>query len=78
LLSGSDDPILIRQGELLSKDKAYFYVLYRGECTFTVDNVVSTQTATPGDSFGELALLYDCPRAATVTALLLDRDAILS
>jgi len=44
-------------------------LLYRGgTCQFTVDGQ-PVGVARPGDSFGELALLYDCPRAATVTVV---------
>jgi serine/threonine protein kinase/CRP-like cAMP-binding protein len=65
---------VIQQGEPVTDDTAYFYVLYHGRCQFTVDGHV-VGWAHPGDSFGELALLYDGPRAATVTAVLEDESA---
>lgn len=61
--------VLIHQGESVDKETAYFYVLYKGKCRFSVDDQV-VGYANSGDHFGELALLYDCPRAATVTAML--------
>jgi len=64
-----DKAVLIRQGDVVDKSTAYFYLLYRGTCRFTV-NGTTVGVAKPGDSFGELALLYDCPRAATVVAVL--------
>ena len=55
--------VVISQGE--SGD--YFYVIGEGEVTFEVnDEEVGTGNA--GTSFGELSLLYSCPRAATVVA----------
>lgn len=60
---------LIEQGEVVNKKTAYFYVLYQGRCLYSVDGKLVGK-AKPGDSFGELALLYDCPRAATVTAVM--------
>jgi CRP-like cAMP-binding protein len=54
---------VITQGELGD----YFYVVSSGTVTFHVNgNAVGTVEA--GASFGELALLYSCPRAATVIA----------
>ena len=45
----------------------YFYIIESGAVNFLV-NGVKVGTAYEGKSFGELALLYTAPRAATVTA----------
>jgi cAMP-dependent protein kinase regulator len=45
----------------------YFYVLMDGECSFWV-NEAKVGSAKAGDCFGELALLYTSPRAASVQA----------
>jgi len=42
----------------------YFYIIHKGSVAFEVDGA-EVGTAKEGNSFGELALLYDCPRAAT-------------
>jgi protein kinase A len=55
---------------------AYFYVVYYGTCSFIVDDTM-VGFAYPGDAFGELALLYNGPRAATVTAILKEQDDII-
>ena len=68
---------IIQQGEdVITKPtithpntNAYFYVVYYGKCQFQVDDTI-VGYANPGDAFGELALLYNGPRAATVTAIL--------
>jgi len=60
---------IIEQGD----DGDCLYLLEEGECEVfkrlpgeTEQKLVFTQK--PGDAFGELALLYNCPRAATVKA----------
>ena len=54
---------LIQQGDIGD----YLYVIYSGTVRFWVDDK-DEGTATTGAVVGELALLYDCPRAATVVA----------
>jgi len=45
-----------------------FYVLYSGQCDISVAGKGSVMKATKGVAFGELALLHNAPRAATVVA----------
>lgn len=55
--------IIIQQGEVGD----FFYVVEEGHVSFSVDgNHVGS--CSRGASFGELALLYNCPRAATCLA----------
>ncbi|KAJ8578639.1 hypothetical protein ON010_g564 [Phytophthora cinnamomi] len=44
-----------------------FYVLESGNCDIVIDGKL-VGTYANGDAFGELALLYNCPRAATILA----------
>jgi CRP-like cAMP-binding protein len=62
--------VIIEQGDAGD----YFYALSQGECSFLVDGK-DVGKAVTGDSFGELALLYTAPRAATVKAV---ADSILN
>lgn len=55
---------IIRQGET----GGHFYVLREGTVAFWVDGV-EVGRAVAGNSFGELALLYNAPRAATCLAV---------
>mmetsp|Transcript_17207 Transcript_17207/g.25698 ORF Transcript_17207/g.25698 Transcript_17207/m.25698 type:complete len:787 (+) Transcript_17207:62-2422(+) len=55
--------IIIQQGEVGD----YFYVVEDGEVSFSVDGKY-VGSCSRGGSFGELALLYNCPRAATCIA----------
>eukprot|EP00814_Leptocylindrus_danicus_P010183 CAMPEP_0116016618 /NCGR_PEP_ID=MMETSP0321-20121206/7583_1 /TAXON_ID=163516 /ORGANISM="Leptocylindrus danicus var. danicus, Strain B650" /LENGTH=743 /DNA_ID=CAMNT_0003486701 /DNA_START=176 /DNA_END=2407 /DNA_ORIENTATION=- len=55
---------IIKQGDIGD----YFYILEQGDVSFLVDGK-EVGTAGRRAVFGELALLYDTPRAATVNAL---------
>lgn len=55
---------IITQGDIGES----FYILESGACDISVEGQGVVMHAEPGQSFGELALLYDCPRAATVVA----------
>lgn len=60
----SSDSVILKQGD---ETADYFFIIYKGDVTYHVDgNEVGSSGA--GKSFGELALLYSCPRAATVKA----------
>ena len=60
---------IITQGESGSE----YYIIKRGQCQVTVNNSDGQQTKLKilkeGEAFGEVALLYDAVRTATVTAL---------
>lgn len=58
------DEIVIKQGE----EGDNFYIVERGRYSVEVDGNEVVQIG-PGGSFGELALMYNAPRAATVKAL---------
>ena len=55
---------IIKQGEPGDK----FYLLDSGTCDIAVQGKGTVMKATRGLAFGELALLHNAPRAATVTA----------
>jgi len=60
----ADGAMILHQGDAVAD---FFYVVYQGDVVYIVDeNEVGSSGA--GSSFGELALLYSSPRAATVKA----------
>jgi len=64
------DDVVIRQGDVGHN----FYIVEGGTLSVSVQHSkdgpsIVHQTVVPGKSFGELALLYNTPRAATVVAL---------
>jgi cAMP-dependent protein kinase regulator len=56
--------IIIKQGDKGDN----FYIVEKGKCEIFVDGTL-VMTCQEGDSFGELALMYNAPRAATVQAV---------
>ena len=70
-LVGAFDKVTAQKGQRIIEQGTavgdYFYVLQSGAVKFVVDGK-KVGTAGFGASFGELALLYDCPRAADVVA----------
>jgi CRP-like cAMP-binding protein/Tfp pilus assembly protein PilF len=66
----------VERGETIIKQGAegdFFYVVEKGSLLVFVDDA-QVGTITSGGSFGELALMYSSPRAATVTAV--DNDVL--
>lgn len=55
---------IIKQGD----EGDYFYIVEEGSVEYLVDGK-KVSSSGPGSSFGELALMYSSPRAATVIAL---------
>ena len=55
---------IIKQGD----EGDYFYIVEEGSVEYLVDGT-KVNSSGPGSSFGELALMYSSPRAATVIAL---------
>jgi cAMP-dependent protein kinase regulator len=63
--------VIIKQGDVGD----YFYVIEEGVVNFFIEGIKeSVGNCSNGESFGELALLYDAPRAATCVA---ERDTVL-
>jgi len=45
-----------------------FYLITEGEVNATIEGKGKIRTMAVGDYFGEMALLFDSPRTATITA----------
>lgn len=56
--------VIIRQGDVGD----FFYVIDSGACDYLLDGIGKVGSVGTGGSFGELALMYNAPRAATVVA----------
>ena len=63
-VTATDGEYIIREGEIGD----LFYCLESGKCIATVDGVGQVMEYKEGGCFGELALLYNSPRAASVVA----------
>jgi MFS family permease len=79
-------PVQIERGDAVFRAGAHgdrFYVIVDGEAAVVLDGWQASQLG-PGDFFGEIALLRDVPRTATVRAetdlrlLALDRETFLA
>lgn len=60
----NEGEVIIQEGE----DGDNFYVIEAGVYQASKDGIVIAKYDHQG-SFGELALMYNCPRAATITVL---------
>jgi len=63
---------IVKQG---SDELDYMYIVQKGECNVHVLDKIGLEngfkrvrTLYPGDHFGEIGLIYNCRRTATVTA----------
>jgi len=60
------------KGDVIIKEGAkgdYYYVIEQGEVQYSISGKNVGEPASNGATFGELALLYSAPRAATCTAI---------
>jgi MFS family permease len=79
-------PVTLAAGDTVFREGDHgdrFYVVEDGRCEITIDGG-KVRDAWPGEAFGEIALLRDVPRTATVTAaeqttlLALERDEFIA
>jgi len=61
-----DGEVIIAEGEA---DATKFYCIQKGECQVSSEKAGNLVVLKDGANFGELALLYNAPRNATVTAV---------
>jgi MFS family permease len=79
-------PVIVSAGDTVFRQGDHgdrFYIVEDGRCEITIDGE-NVADAWPGETFGEIALLRDVPRTATVTAvdntklLALERDDFIA
>ncbi|KAK2952801.1 putative cAMP-dependent protein kinase regulatory subunit [Blattamonas nauphoetae] len=59
------DAMLIKQGD----EGDFFYILVQGDCDVLIEKdggSIKVATLHPNDGFGEIALMHNCPRTATI------------
>lgn len=65
-VSHAKDSIIIREGDVGS----VLYVMEQGKVEVSKDGKLLSYIHTPGSVFGELAILYNCTRTATIRAII--------
>ena len=71
---------VLTQGD--KEEQPTFYYVGKGDCKVTVKNArgkeILVRTLDEGDHFGEIALIYNCERTATVTSMNYNTFATMS
>ena len=74
---------VVNQGEYKDREEErLFYYVGKGDCKVTVRDVTGKETFVrrldEGDHFGEMQIIYDSPRTATVVSLNYNTYAVMS
>ena len=74
LLKTPED-ILVKQNQKLTDEECLFYLIAKGRCLVIVQDKFKerneekiVRVLEPGDHFGEISMIYNCQRSATVKA----------
>ena len=63
---------LVNKGEYIFKQEepaSCFFIIFEGECAIEIDGKPKKQTLKAQEGFGELALLYNAPRSASIKTI---------